>query len=597
MSSSPPSSPPHEGTPVTAGMLKDWESPPTIKLHPPQREITFADISVPLLERLQQNHESDGLELYHLTLQAEKFRLESRLHRLLATQSVENPQVWRHLWQGIRRTLSQMHGRALFCHEPGLGSSWGLAWTVAEYFLRGLVSRILVVVPRPCLGFWNRMLHSATGQKFVTAHTWPNDSLPDHLLIPMDVLDATQESDTFVPSSYPLIAVAQADPLRHRRSRPWRHVLALSPTYLLLQTAIPFHHHPAELHGLLSLLGVPELPPVARLKRIVGEEEIPTITPNTRQELQPFLRPVLLRNQVSNTPISWPERQWKPQELEHHTGYLQLRQEIWQWLREQVPLPSSVSTEDTSVSSVTSVSSQRARLYPLLQATFCSTMATAVKLSHLAHHPDFMQAHDVLTEWKQRATDLATKDQRIRHIHAWLQENPRARFLIFCHHASTQTLLHEKLAEYMTETSPQARVFVATDQDIPEIQGAIDCMVHFDLPWDLSLLDIRSHWLLHPAHPTRHIRYFVPQQTPESAWMQTWQQRLNPSQLVPEKLSVLETLLPEAWQSPRLLWNFLHTSSTEEFFADLSKEYLQIERQSRPILDRNQRLFLDDYSL
>lgn len=606
MSSSPPSSntppptPQRKSPSFSAEAYKEWLSPPPIKLPTPHREIMFADTSTPLFQRLENLEESDGLELYQLTLQAEKFRLESSLHRLLATQTLESPHTWRHLLQGIRRTLRQMHGRVLLCHEPGLGATLGLTLTLAEYFLRGLVSRILVVVPRSTLGYWAQMLSSTVGQPFAVSSTWPTAALPDHLLLPFDALNTPLPPEQLPPASYPLIAVSLADPLRHRKSQAWRHLLALSPTYLLLHTAYPFLSHPAELHGLLTLLGVPELPPAARLKRMVGGNDTP-ISPLTRQELQPFLQPVVLRNQVSNTHLTWPERQWKAQDIEYHNSFLQLRQEIWDWLRQQTPAPSAETSPEDTDSSPPGASSPSTSLYqrfePLLQATFCSIAATAIELSHLAHHPDQSDMQHTLDTWKQRAAELATKDNRIRYIQAWLQENPRARFLIFCHHQATQTLLLERLKEFLVESSPQARVFVATDHDIPKIQGSIDCVVHFDLPWNLLQIDARSHWLLHPTHTTRHIRYFTPQQTPESLWIQAWQQRFKPPQLLPEELTALDTLLPESWRSPLLMWNFLHASSVDDFFQLLSKEYLQTYRLSRQILDQNQRMFLDDYTL
>ena len=200
-------------SPLSKQQLKELLSPPEVKLAPPEREIHFAELDNSLLTRLSENEGSDSLELYRLTLQSERFRLESRLHRLLATRQLETPNHWSHLLEGIRQTLRRMHGRTLISHEPGLASPLGLALTLSEYILRGLVARTMLVVPRPLLGFWKAQFQTLLGFSCTVSLTWPEGDLPDHLLLPFDALDEALDTELLETAPYPLIAVAGAGPL------------------------------------------------------------------------------------------------------------------------------------------------------------------------------------------------------------------------------------------------------------------------------------------------------------------------------------------------------------------------------------------------
>ncbi len=579
---------------LTQKQLKDLLSPPNIKLDPPTREIHFADVSVPLLKRLADNDGTDSLEMYQLTLQSERFRLESRLHRLLATRQLGTPSAWSHLLEGIRQTLRRMHGRTLLCHEPGLASDLGLALTLSEYIMRGLVARTLLVVPRPLLGFWKTQFQTLLGFPCTVAEAWPTEQpLPEHMLLPFDALDESFEPEQLEGVPYPLIAVAHAGPLRNRRSKPWRNLLNLSPQYLLLQESLPFLSQPGEIHGYLALLGVPELPPAARLKRELGGADA-DITPDTRKFMRDFLKPVVQRNLVTNTDLPWPERLWKTQEFDFNSATTQMRHEIWNWLKAETQDDFQPGEEGEAPE----LSGKVKALTPLLQASLCSASATYEALSNLVQSGEWDEHKNKLDGLKSRASSVSAKDPRVRQIAAWLQENPRARYIVFCHHTASQQLLLEKLQDdWQPNAGPGGRVFVASDRDIPEIHGDIDFVIHFDLPWLPEVLDARSHWMLRPSQSVRHVRVFEPLQSPESAWWTEFQMRLKPESLLPEEMTQITNFVDEESQSTRLMWRWIHRSSNDEFFGSLSKDYLSARKDFRRILDLNQRLFLDDYAL
>lgn len=538
------------------------------------------------------NESSDDVELYNLTLQSEQYRLESNLHRLLSAQRLENPQDWHHLLAGVRKTLHTMHGRSLLCHEPGLNSSLGLTLTLAEYLMRGLVPRTLLVVPGHLLGFWHAQLQTILPHPITVATSWPTGELPENLLLPFEALQAPIDAEQAAGVPYPLIGVSMAGPLRRRRSTPWRNLLSLSPKYLLLQTGLPFLESPAELHGLLALLGVPELPPAARLKRQLGGPDTP-ISPAVRQELRPLLRPVVLRNSPSVTELTWPERQWRSQEFEHSLHFVQCRKEIWNWLRQHTVDPTT-ALEEGKEQTATFTEEEQETLTPILRATLSGPAATLDALEKLSQDTSWETQHTLFSGWQDQIRKSAHNDPRIKLIYTWLQENPRSRFLIFCHHAASRERLKEKLEEFLT---PDSRVLLATDHDVPVFTGAIDSVIHFDFPWQPSLIDNRTHWMLQPHHNARQVRFFQALGCPTTLWWKTIQLRFKPQELPPGELEQCEVLIESSWQEPLLLWRYLHAPSRNDFFDALSYEYLGTRRRYRKIHDQNQRLFLDDYAL
>ncbi|MFC7694184.1 SNF2-related protein [Paeniroseomonas aquatica] len=54
----------------------------------------------------------------------------------------------------VRKVLKQYRGRVLLADEVGLGKTVEAGMVVKEYLLRGMVERLLILVPAPLVGQW-----------------------------------------------------------------------------------------------------------------------------------------------------------------------------------------------------------------------------------------------------------------------------------------------------------------------------------------------------------------------------------------------------------------------------------------------------------
>ena len=75
-----------------------------------------------------------------------------------------------HQIETANRVITEMHGRALLADEVGLGKTIEAGLVLKEYMTRGLVKKVLILVPASLVVQWVRELNSkfaipAVGQK------------------------------------------------------------------------------------------------------------------------------------------------------------------------------------------------------------------------------------------------------------------------------------------------------------------------------------------------------------------------------------------------------------------------------------------------
>lgn len=77
-----------------------------------------------------------------------------------------------------RKVLFEMSGRAILADEVGLGKTIEAGLILKEYMVRGLVSKVLILVPASLVLQWVRELNSKFGIPAVAqkkAYSWQNE--------------------------------------------------------------------------------------------------------------------------------------------------------------------------------------------------------------------------------------------------------------------------------------------------------------------------------------------------------------------------------------------------------------------------------------
>ena len=155
---------------------------------PPAQARSAAQPALPTLERLQVDIplvvDSDLRPLLAAaTGQAESeggwFVLRERFARLGLAEGLDELLCVPHLkgietfWyqtETVRKVLKQFRGRVLLADEVGLGKTVEAGMVLKEYLLRGMVERVLVLVPASLVGQWREELETKFDISCVTTY-------------------------------------------------------------------------------------------------------------------------------------------------------------------------------------------------------------------------------------------------------------------------------------------------------------------------------------------------------------------------------------------------------------------------------------------
>ena len=224
--------------------------------------------------------------------------------------------VERHSYQieTVRRVLRSFRGRVLLADEVGLGKTIEACMLLAEYRLRGMVSRALVLTPPSLVGQWKEEMETKFGISAVTSEDplvrkQPEEfwNGPDTLVASLALARSARHRDLVARSRFDLIVVDEAHHLKNRRTEGWRLVNRLKSRFLFMVTATPVENDLVELYNLVTLLKPGQLGTLASFKKqhmVKGDGT----KPRDRSRLRHLLADVMVRNTRAVADIRLPPR-------------------------------------------------------------------------------------------------------------------------------------------------------------------------------------------------------------------------------------------------------------------------------------------------
>lgn len=575
---------------------KDRLSPPTLPLNLPEPEFSLELSTLVQEQQPQLTTRQASLQELRLALQANELKQIHRFHQLLCEPVLFRGELEPRstlVHAGLRRILREFHGRVLLSHEPGFDARLEIGLLLAEMLQRGMVQRILFLTS-PMFGEqWREELRLWTRRSFVWSSTLPDVPAPLQLL-PAEALSQPLP-DSFLEAGVDMVVVEGAERLRSRRTPLYRNLLALAPASMVLHSFDPIANKALDLHPLLALLGVPELPPASLLRKELGEDN-ERITTTTRDVLRPFLQAAVLRNTRNAFSLPSTEIPWKTVESSPASDFLKIRAEFWEWLRSLEP----------------DVWDDEAAKRVLLQTARClfsSMSAASASLDAWEDVPALETALAQAKRWKQRFQTSCKSDPRWKDAVRFVQNHPKKRILLFCHRPETQALMEAALKkageDFVSGTTQRegvkgedVRLFVASDGDVPVVEEPLDYILSLDLPWYLSLIERRAHWFrLQQGSEPRHFFQMLCPGSPEKQLFDVFDFRLKPSTLSPDALHAILRHFVEESEGREPLQAFVLAEDRDAFFEQFSQQLLETRRRARQIQDLNQRLFLDDYAV
>ena len=147
-----------------------------------------------------------------------------------------------------------MNGKAILADEVGLGKTIEAGLILKEYMIRGLVKKVLILVPASLVTQWAFELNTKFLIPAVTqrkSYVW--DSC-DVVVSSIDTAKRHPHRDIIFKQDYDFIIIDEAHKLKNNKTKNYEFVQKLKKKFCLLLTATPIQNKVDEIFNLVSLL-------------------------------------------------------------------------------------------------------------------------------------------------------------------------------------------------------------------------------------------------------------------------------------------------------------------------------------------------------
>jgi len=254
-------------------------------------------------------------DLRDLWLHQEQARLSllRGFDELLCLEGLHQVEHLPHQIETVRKVLRHFHGRVLLADEVGLGKTIEACLLLREYLLRGMVARVLILVPAPLVSQW----HEELSQKFDLTFEVPSKGTAHEeaefwarhprVLASLPFVKVKRRAALVAAHPWDLVIVDEAHHCKNRATLNWQLVNALQRKFMFLLSATPVQNNLLELYNLLTLLAPGHLRTEADFKKQYVKRGNPRDALN-RERLRSLLGEVMVRNTRSLVQLALPAR-------------------------------------------------------------------------------------------------------------------------------------------------------------------------------------------------------------------------------------------------------------------------------------------------
>ncbi|MEW6045351.1 MAG: SNF2-related protein [Bacillota bacterium] len=426
-----------------------------------------------------------------------------------------------HQLRTVRQVLQRMRGRALLCDEVGLGKTIEAGLVLMEYLQRGLVRRVLVLVPPSLVEQWIEELRRKFRLDFVAyddprfrqaSNGWAEF---ERVVASMDTAKREPHASSIAAVSYDLVIVDEAHHLRNRETLAWKLVNRLQKRYILLLTATPVQNDLDELFNLITLLRPGQLhTPAEFRRRYVARGD--RLQPRNVGELRRLVSEVMIRNRRAETDVRLPPRQAETVRVELTQAEREIYRRVSEWVRTQYRalVAAGHPVNGAAVSTLLLKTVQReagsspVAVLPTLERLWLGLSPGAAdgdrrpgrtgelpdplaELAELARSADPGSKARVLLALLERVQDKVVVFTGFRKTQKVLVELLReAGLSVVAYHGEMGRVQKE---EAIREFAASARVLVSTESggEGRNLQEFCATLVNFDLPWNPMRIEQR----------------------------------------------------------------------------------------------------------
>ncbi|WP_442601322.1 DEAD/DEAH box helicase [Paenibacillus sp. KN14-4R] len=247
----------------------------------------------------------DDFTLFDLAYEAEQATRIDSFDQLLCLSHVHKLEPMIHQIDTAKKVLFGMHGRAILADEVGLGKTIEAGLILKEYMVRGLVRKVLILVPASLVLQWVRELNqkfgiAAAAQK--KEYMWTQC---DVIVASMDTAKRDPHRSIVLEQEYDMLIIDEAHKLKNKKTTNYAFVKEIRKKYCLLLTATPVQNDLQELYNLITLLKPGQLGGQAKFH---SNYIIDKRTVKNEGALQQELSKVMIRNRRSDGNLDMTKR-------------------------------------------------------------------------------------------------------------------------------------------------------------------------------------------------------------------------------------------------------------------------------------------------
>ncbi|MDF2038587.1 SNF2-related protein [Cytobacillus oceanisediminis] len=443
------------------------------------------------LKRIDDDGPWGNWELYKLAVEVENHTTIPDFEGLQAPKHLPNLTPLPHQLEVAKQVVESMNGKAILADEVGLGKTIEAGLILKEYMIRGLVKKVLILVPASLVSQWAMELNSkffipAVAQR--KSYVWEQC---DVVVSSIDTAKRNPHRDIIYSLDYDLIIIDEAHKLKNNKTKNYEFVQNLKKKFCLLLTATPIQNRISEIFNLVSLLKPGHLGNESAFYENYKKD---SRSLNDDAHLKELVNKVMIRNRRADTGIEWTKRHVETIPIE----FSQAERELYEAVTELRGEGDWISSSQFSVMTLQrEACSSREAVYFTLQ-----NMLKRQEQPSIA----FQEQIQCLIK-KVEAVQQNSKAQKALELIQTIND----KVIIFTEYRATQMYLQWFLKQYGITSVPfrggfkrgkkdwmrelfqkNAQVLIATEAGGEGINLQFcNHIINFDLPWNPMRLEQR----------------------------------------------------------------------------------------------------------
>lgn len=543
---------------------------------------------------------------------ANEFNGYSENDNLISLPFIRDLRIFEYQLKTVKAVLKKFKGRVLLCDEVGLGKTVEAGMALMEYITRGLVKRILILVPPSLITQWDTEMKRKFNQDFIKsddpAFKSEGDGAWSHynkVIASIATAKRKGNSDIVSKIQYDLVIVDEAHHLKNRNSVAWKFVNSLQKKYIFLLTATPVQNNLEELYNLITLLKPGQLKTYSYFKKNFIFDKSGLEAKNV-ERLRTLLSDVMIRNRRSNVDITFTKRNAVTYGINLHEDELKIYNEISNFIRKKY-------LQDNTVLS-------RFMLKTLQEEMGSSFQAATGTLKRYSENENLdFNDREIFENFYRRAEEIAQnqpyQNPKIQELHKILDDF-NDKMIVFTKYKNTQEFIVNYLKNARFEVAEfhgglkrkekeaqieyfkdKARVLVSTEAG-GEGRNLQFCngMINYDLPWNPMAIEQRIG-RIHRIGQERDVFVYnlAAKNTVEYYILDLLDRKINMFELVVGEVDMIlgdieekadfSDIIMDAWI------NASDSSQMESKMEDISRKFIENKKQYLKVKELDSNLF------